>query len=98
MFKAIIWIVVIIWALQHFMGGSKEPRHIEAEPESTMTQQELDDAKEFAQNLIQRDYQCNKVSTFSPATPFRKEIVVWCDDRYEYYITKPGGRWKVEAQ
>ncbi|EGT5657849.1 MULTISPECIES: hypothetical protein [Citrobacter] len=55
------------------------------------------DAKDFAQALIQsRDYKCDKVTAFSTAN-FSGKAVVWCDDRYEYEITQPGGRWKVEA-
>lgn len=56
------------------------------------------DAKDFAQSLIQsRDYTCDKVTGFSTAN-FSGEAVVFCDDMYKYVITKPGGRWKVEAE
>ncbi|MGX4990641.1 hypothetical protein [Enterobacter kobei] len=62
-----------------------------------LTDQEMKDAQEFAQALIQRDYQCNKVIKLIPANAFHEEINVWCDEYLHYEITKPGGRWKVKA-
>lgn len=56
------------------------------------------DAQDFAQMLIQsKGYQCDKVTGFSTAN-FSGRADVWCDDMYEYHITKPGGQWKVEAE
>ncbi len=63
-----------------------------------LTEQEMNDAKDFAQALIQRDYQCDKVIKLIPANAFHSEINVWCDDYLHYEITKPGGRWKVTAE
>ncbi len=55
------------------------------------------DAKDFAQALIQsKGYQCDKVTGFSTAN-FSGRADVFCDDMYRYEITKPGGRWKVEV-
>ena len=59
---------------------------------------EQQDAQDFAQALIQsKGYTCDKVTTFSTAN-FSGRADVWCDDQYQYEITKPGGRWKVEAK
>lgn len=56
------------------------------------------DAQDFAQALIQsKSYTCDKVTTFSTAN-FSGRADVWCDDQYQYEITKPGGRWLVEAK
>lgn len=96
MFKTILWVIGIFLLWQHFMN--KNVPYVDPEPEQQMTQAELEDAKEFAQNLIQVNNQCKKVTSFTPANMFHKEIIVWCDDYYEYYITKPNGKWKVELQ
>ncbi|MFZ4218933.1 hypothetical protein ACEV6Q_13910 [Enterobacter ludwigii] len=59
---------------------------------------EQQDAQDFAQALIQsKGYTCDKVTTFSTAN-FSGRADVWCDDQYQYEITKPGGRWLVEAK
>lgn len=59
---------------------------------------EEQDAQDFAQALIQsKGYTCDKVTTFSTAN-FSGRADVWCDDQYQYEITKPGGRWLVEAK
>lgn len=56
------------------------------------------DAQDFAQALIQsKGYTCDKVTAFSTAN-FSGRADVWCDNQYKYEITKPGGRWKVEAE
>ncbi|HEM6628074.1 TPA: hypothetical protein U2I12_000716 [Citrobacter farmeri] len=62
------------------------------------TQYDEEDAKQFAQSLIQsRDYKCDKITLFSTAN-FSGRADVWCDDQYQYEITKPGGKWKVIAK
>ncbi|HDC4529252.1 hypothetical protein QTN38_006935 [Enterobacter cloacae subsp. cloacae] len=94
----IIAVVMVLIALLIKLTGDDGKHEAQAEEPSTqLTDQELQDAKDFAQALIQRDYTCDKVTTFSNAN-FSGRIDIWCDDQYQYEITKPGGRWLVEAK
>ncbi|CAI0895872.1 MULTISPECIES: hypothetical protein [Serratia] len=64
----------------------------------TLTEQEEQDAKDFAQALIQsKGYDCDKVTGFSNSN-FSGRVDIFCDDYHHYKITKPGGHWKVEAK
>ncbi|EKK3999269.1 TPA: hypothetical protein JHJ51_004626 [Enterobacter cloacae] len=94
----IIAVVLVLIALIIKLAGGDDKHETQAEePSNQLTEQELQDAKDFAQALIQRDYTCDKVTTFSTAN-FSGRADVWCDDQYQYEITKPGGRWKVVAK
>lgn len=94
----IIAVVLVLIALFIKLAGGDGKHEAQAEELSNqLTEQELQDAKDFAQALIQRDYTCDKVTTFSNAN-FSGRIDVWCDNQYQYEITKPGGRWKVVAK
>lgn len=67
-------------------------------PEEELNNYTEEDAKEFAQSLIQsRDYKCDKITLFSTAN-FSGRVDIWCDDRYQYEITQPGGKWKVTVK
>lgn len=78
-------------------GSSTTEASSTSSSSSKLTDEELQDAKDFAQALIQRDNTCDKVTAFSNAN-FSGRIDVWCDDQYQYVITKPNGRWKVEVK
>ena len=94
----IIAVILVLITLFIKLAGDDSKHEAQAEEPSTqLTDQELQDAKDFAQALIQRDYTCDKVTTFSNAN-FSGRIDVWCDDQYQYEITKPGGRWQVVAK
>lgn len=95
--KIIVVFLVLIALYFKISGGDVKHEAQAEEPSTQLTDQELQDAKDFAQALIQRDYTCDKVSTFSNAN-FSGRIDVWCDDQYQYEITKPGGRWQVVAK
>ncbi|HFK4065604.1 TPA: hypothetical protein ACG1UU_003028 [Kluyvera ascorbata] len=91
--KTLIFILCAYVAYTHF----KEPAAPKPPVDLESLQQEKQDAQEFAQILIQRDFKCDKVTGFVPANIAHAEINVWCDDIYHYEITKPGGRWTVKA-
>jgi hypothetical protein len=95
--KIIVVLLVLIALYFKISGGDVKHEAQKEEPSTQLTNQELQDAKDFAQALIQRDYTCDKVTTFSNAN-FSGRIDVWCDDQYQYEITKPGGRWQVVAK
>ncbi|HID4158067.1 TPA: hypothetical protein ACXE9L_003675 [Citrobacter koseri] len=95
--RCLIALLILVALYFHLSGGGVKPQEQVEETSSRLTDEELQDAKDFAQALIQRDYTCDKVTTFSNAN-FSGRIDVWCDDQYQYEITKPGGRWKVVAK
>jgi len=92
--------ILVIVTIVHF--SNKETSTTQASPTTSssstkLTDEELQDAKDFAQALIQRDNTCDEVTGFSNAN-FSGRIDVWCDNQYKYSITKPNGRWKVEVK
>ncbi|EPT0360721.1 hypothetical protein ACQ7NX_06585 [Enterobacter cloacae subsp. dissolvens] len=95
--KVVVFLLVLVALFFKITGDSGKQEAHAKEPVVQLTGEELINAMDFAQALIQRDYTCEKVTTFSNAN-FSGRIDVWCDDKYEYEITKPGGRWKVVSK
>ena len=93
----LIWGFVIVATYFHFKDGT--PTNAVAETESVkLTDQEKQDAQDFAQALIQRDYTCNEVTAFSNAN-FSGYVEIGCDDRQLFKVSKnASGRWIVEPQ
>lgn len=90
-------IIAIAILATYFKFKDGKPTASDTSPTVTLTAEEEQDARDFAQALIQRDYKCEKVTTFSTAN-FSGKAIVWCDDRYEYEVSQKGGRWIVEPQ
>ncbi|MDT0637973.1 hypothetical protein RM437_07980 [Citrobacter werkmanii] len=90
-------IIAIVMLATYFKFKDGKPTTSDTSPTVTLTAEEEQDARDFAQALIQRDYKCDKVTTFSTAN-FSGYATVFCDDRYEYKVSKQSGRWIVEPQ
>lgn len=95
--RCLIALLILTALYFKLSGGEVKKEAQQEESPSQVTDEELEDAKEFAVYVIQnKGYTCDKVTTFSTAN-FSGRADVWCDGQYQYEITKPGGNWKVEV-
>ncbi|WP_421670323.1 hypothetical protein [Rahnella sp. EDr1-12] len=90
----ILLVIVAVACFYQFVDKSPSKRK---SAETQLSEQELQDAKDFAQALVQRNAKCDKVTAFSNAN-FAGRVDIWCDNQNHYVITKPNERWIVKAQ